>query len=771
MIGVNNETLIRAVDDNFEQWVNIGSVGNHIIDKGYTYTLKTNKSFQPQSASIIQYTHVEEVFDSYGNLIESHSLQPNAYSNSAMAPSFHYYENGLRAFKYNWNNDYTIYYANNASFLTEDHHLIHSLRDSMGIYQGKIRDHHLWFKNGKLNFHSSLVSIIEFDFDFPGAWFFEFVSGSLHAINNVTQEILRLDAVNMEWIVLDYPNISQSYIIENGGVLFARNDSFTFVLNHENDNFSLGDTIGLNEVLSHAMAWNADIIFNADNCGAFYVSTDQGSTFSPYHTNSFQGIISNVQIFQNSYYLDHYIANGNSSCELNSFCIEEAGFNPPNEIIFKSTLNNSYEHSNAILTHFDNVIYLSTDDGITFDSVATVFSSNEENRKIIFGLDSLVLVLGNDIYASTDLGQSWAIINMAFNDISIQDNKLLGVADDGLFWIKSDLNLELISTEGGKHLAGKDSTLLVIKGNGRSIKSNNLGLTWTAGLQIFKKNIRFLKTSQFILSYGYTDDYTTNAVISNNLGETWKILSNATPFGTDIGILWLNQIDLAASGAPINGWAVPGDGYLYAMGREKGLWKTNIDNLFRNNSDADIYASICDNEQYELDGNIYEAPGIYLINTMTGLGCDSSYLLNLNMDPTYFNQESISLEYGDTIFNHIITADTVLTFQYNSQLGCDSIHQYNISVLTSSGNTQFTEDEYLIIYPTPFEDFITIKSESTLKRVSVSDINGMPIYESILNGKKNIHQLNLETLSTGLYFLTIQQESGIIKTKKIIKSY
>jgi len=70
------------------------------------------------------------------------------------------------------------------------------------------------------------------------------------------------------------------------------------------------------------------------------------------------------------------------------------------------------------------------------------------------------------------------------------------------------------------------------------------------------------------------------------------------------------------------------------------------------------------------------------------------------------------------------------------------------------------------IYPNPFTDSLNIKIQSTLNSdIKIFNISGKIIFT--LDNSKNVN-LDLESLSSGIYFISIKNEIGS-SIKKIIK--
>ncbi len=74
--------------------------------------------------------------------------------------------------------------------------------------------------------------------------------------------------------------------------------------------------------------------------------------------------------------------------------------------------------------------------------------------------------------------------------------------------------------------------------------------------------------------------------------------------------------------------------------------------------------------------------------------------------------------------------------------------------------------ETISIYPNPIEDILFIENNNSI------EITSMKIYDMlgrlVLEKKENIIQLNISRLESGLFFIVLKTEAGII-TKKLIK--
>lgn len=71
------------------------------------------------------------------------------------------------------------------------------------------------------------------------------------------------------------------------------------------------------------------------------------------------------------------------------------------------------------------------------------------------------------------------------------------------------------------------------------------------------------------------------------------------------------------------------------------------------------------------------------------------------------------------------------------------------------------------VYPSPFNEFITIENNNELQTLRLSDLNGRVLIEQNANSKKAT--INTNTLASGVYFLTITDTKNNQKTMKVVK--
>ena len=144
--------------------------------------------------------------------------------------------------------------------------------------------------------------------------------------------------------------------------------------------------------------------------------------------------------------------------------------------------------------------------------------------------------------------------------------------------------------------------------------------------------------------------------------------------------------------------------------------------------------------------------------------------------------ENIQLPFDDAnndgyIIFKIKTLDTLVlgdTFENEAEIYFD----FNFPVVTNNYSTEVTEDSLSIndfktnninIYPNPVTDVITIQSQLEIDKIEIADVNGRTVYNKLLGQPILEHSIQIGSISQGLYFITIEFESGVEVAKFIKK--
>jgi hypothetical protein len=185
------------------------------------------------------------------------------------------------------------------------------------------------------------------------------------------------------------------------------------------------------------------------------------------------------------------------------------------------------------------------------------------------------------------------------------------------------------------------------------------------------------------------------------------------------------------------------------------------------------YASTCDNQPYEWRGHTYDTAGVYYDTYQTQSGCDSVYVLDLILTPTYeiFVEDSAMRNHEYVGYGLTITPADSGTFTYDIQNftidGCDSIIHLTLHVAFNYGIEQHVaEQREFTVYPNPATTVVNIKGED-MRRIQV--YNGLGKLVQIVDAEdENYVQIKLSGYAPGNYFLRILLSDGQVVSKKII---
>ena len=91
------------------------------------------------------------------------------------------------------------------------------------------------------------------------------------------------------------------------------------------------------------------------------------------------------------------------------------------------------------------------------------------------------------------------------------------------------------------------------------------------------------------------------------------------------------------------------------------------------------------------------------------------------------------------------------------------LHQEVFSLSTLSTNDGFNEEKQIQIFPNPAKDFINIQFDGKIKSVEIYNLQGQKLITATQK------QINISSLSSGVYLMHIQSMDGKIIAKKIVK--
>lgn len=87
--------------------------------------------------------------------------------------------------------------------------------------------------------------------------------------------------------------------------------------------------------------------------------------------------------------------------------------------------------------------------------------------------------------------------------------------------------------------------------------------------------------------------------------------------------------------------------------------------------------SICDGDSLLWQGKYLKTAGNHTQTYQTVYGCDSSYSINLLVNPVYYHSDTVYFCEGDSVFKHgrYFSTQSTFTTQFQTVLGCDSVYQ------------------------------------------------------------------------------------------------
>ncbi|HHH52629.1 MAG TPA: T9SS type A sorting domain-containing protein, partial [Bacteroidetes bacterium] len=100
---------------------------------------------------------------------------------------------------------------------------------------------------------------------------------------------------------------------------------------------------------------------------------------------------------------------------------------------------------------------------------------------------------------------------------------------------------------------------------------------------------------------------------------------------------------------------------------------------------------ICEGDSILWNGEIYSDPGTYNINFIDINGCDSTFQLVLNVNPSNFESKTLGICEGDSVrwYNHYYTEEGNYYQNFTNIYGCDSIYEMVLEVYPNSEIHEF----------------------------------------------------------------------------------
>ena len=266
----------------------------------------------------------------------------------------------------------------------------------------------------------------------------------------------------------------------------------------------------------------------------------------------------------------------------------------------------------------------------------------------------------------------------------------------------------------------------------------------------------------------------------------WTNIDPQTSFSTDCGIAWVSNSDDYA-----NFTATDSDNDTFT-------WKTQNGNVsakglvsgtsfFSESYDVTNGALTPDNLLITPAGEITIPTNVSSINFKLNVEASNATRPAENF-AIYVFDEAIGQSFNNKIYEETLTVggtgtakdiiatippsfagkDIGIIVRHYNCTGQDKlfVDDFEVSYQSNSLSTETTINNVLAVYPNPTQDYVNINIVSSTA-FKLLNINGQILKEGLLiNGKNTI---NLSDFKSGLYFLNLKTDSGII-IKKIIKN-
>ncbi|MDG2154116.1 MAG: hypothetical protein P8K10_09310, partial [Crocinitomicaceae bacterium] len=129
------------------------------------------------------------------------------------------------------------------------------------------------------------------------------------------------------------------------------------------------------------------------------------------------------------------------------------------------------------------------------------------------------------------------------------------------------------------------------------------------------------------------------------------------------------------------------------------------------NHQTPINTEICENESYSFGGQLYDSPGTYIDSIQSIYGCDSVVTLTLDVLPIYFDTIDVSICQNEiyVLGSQVLSSSGFYTEVFQSISGCDSSFSVNLTVnplpVISCNDTLICIGDTAILIPNGAESY------------------------------------------------------------------
>ncbi len=174
---------------------------------------------------------------------------------------------------------------------------------------------------------------------------------------------------------------------------------------------------------------------------------------------------------------------------------------------------------------------------------------------------------------------------------------------------------------------------------------------------------------------------------------------------------------------------------------------------------TELTATICEGERYTENGFNVSQEGRHTKTFQSYMGCDSIVALTLTVNPSYNYTIDATINEGETYYENGFNVSEAGTYVQELQTtsGCDSIITLNLTVNVSLSEVEQTE---IVFHPNPTNGKVFFNV--MVEKAELIDLSGKTI--QIFT---NVNEMNLESLTSGTYFLRLHSNDKILMRKII----
>ncbi|AXG71518.1 internalin-J [Kordia sp. SMS9] len=145
---------------------------------------------------------------------------------------------------------------------------------------------------------------------------------------------------------------------------------------------------------------------------------------------------------------------------------------------------------------------------------------------------------------------------------------------------------------------------------------------------------------------------------------------------------------------------------------------------------------------------------------------------NINL-PSMMNDEPNSIGFiafrikpkSDVVIGDIINGEAKIYFDFNAPIITNTVSTEIVNALSVAENTNYRGFN---VYPNPVVDNLMIRGTTTIETISIYDIQGKLLKEIATQNALTEKTINMNSFTTGIYFIKIGADSGV-QSVKIIK--